>query len=245
MVGLVGFAEDPSGGPCKVPQGPCMVPLVLHPHHTGPGSGTDHMPGQQHREVFVGHRKQDACERAVVGDRTLSRSVGHKVLAVGDPAWDCMQSAADHHLDNADPHNDVEGPGTVDGENHEGLGAVGGEVVVGAQDQRVDPMFVFDRDWLKHEMVVEIGRLEVADVDVAYGRRQQVGERMMRVDGGQPLASCCAAAGVQRRKAFGGKRPDEKAAAVVVEEVVVKCRKAGFDSCWVLALAAAAPEALI
>ena len=182
----------------------------------------------------------------MVGDRTLSRSVGHKVLAVGDPAWDCKQSAAGHLLDNADPHNDVEGPGAVDGENHEGLGAVGGEVVVGAQDQRVDPMFVFDRDWLKHEMVVEIGRLEVADVDVAYGRRQQVGERMMRVDGGQPLASCCAAAGgLQRRKAFGGKRPDGKAAAVVVEEVVVKCRKAGFDSCWVLALAVAAPEALI
>jgi len=205
MVVLVGFAEDPSGGPCKVPQGPCMVPLVLHPHHTGPGSGTDHMPGQQHREVFVGHRKQDACERAVVGDRTLSRSVGHKVLAVGDPAWDCMQSAADHHLDNADPHNDVEGPGAVDGENHEALGAVGGEVVVGAQDQRVDPMFVFGRDWLKHEKVGEIERLADA---VAYDRQLQVGERRMRVDGvdgGQPLASCCATAGgLQTRKAFGG-----------------------------------------
>ena len=156
--------------------------------------------------------------------RTLSRSVGHKVLAVGDPAWDCKQSAAGHLLDNADPHNDVRDPGAVDEENLDGpgavdgedlespgavdgkdLGAVGGEVVVGAQDQRVDPMFVFDRDWLKHEMVVEIGRLEVADVDVAYGRRQQVGERMMRVDGGQPLASCCATAGGQKRKkAFGG-----------------------------------------
>ena len=149
---------------------------------------------------------------------------------MGDPAWDCMQSAADHHLDNADPHNDVEGPGAVDGENHEGLGAVG-EVVVGAQDQRVDPMFVFDRDWLKHEMVVEIGRLEVADVDVAYGRPQQVGERMMRVDGGQPLASCCATVGGLRRKAFGGKRSDGKAAAGAVEKgvAVVKCRKAGFD----------------
>ena len=166
----------------------------------------------------------------MVGDRTLSRSVGHKVLAVGDPAWDCKQSAAGHLLDNADPHNDVEGPGAVDGENHEGLGAVGGEVVVGAQDQRVDPMFVFGRDWLKHEKVGEIERLADA---VAYDRQLQVGERRMRVDGvdgGQPLASCCATAGGQKRKkAFGGRGPDGKAAAVAEEEAVVKCRKADFD----------------
>ena len=67
----------------------------------------------------------------MVGDRTLSRSVGHKVLAVGDPAWDCMQSAADHHLDNADPHNDVWDPGAVDEENLDGPGAVDGEDLEG------------------------------------------------------------------------------------------------------------------
>ena len=193
------------------------------------------MPGQQHREAFVGHRKLDVCGRAVAAGRTLSRSVGHKVLVGG-----CMQSAADPHFDNADPHNDVgdpgavdeeklEGPGAVDGEDLEGLGAVGGEVVVGAQDQRVDPMFVFGQDWLRHE---KVGEIEI-DADVAYGRRQLVGERRMRVDddadGGQPLASCCAtAAGGQRRKAFGGKGPDGNAVAAV-EEAVVKCRKAGFD----------------
>ena len=135
MAVVVGSAEGPSEGPCMVPLGPYMDPLVLHLQHTGPGSGTGHMPGQQHREAFVGHRKLDVCGRAVAEGRTLSRSVGHRMLVGG-----CMQSAADPHLDNADRHNYVgdpgavdeeklEGPGAVDGEDLEGLGAVGGEVV--------------------------------------------------------------------------------------------------------------------
>ena len=164
-------------------------------------------------------------------DRTLSHFVGHKMPAVGELAWDCMQSVG-HHLDNADPQNDVEDledPGVVDGEGLGGLGAVDGGVVVGAQGQKVDPRFAFGQDWLKHETVVETETPEVTDA-VTYGR-QLVGERM-RLGGvdGQPLASCCATVGGLRRKAFGGKRPDGKAAAAVVGEVAVaKCKMAGFD----------------
>ena len=53
---MVESAEGPSEGPYKAPLSPCMVPLVLRLHHTGPGSGTDRMQGQQHREAFAGHR---------------------------------------------------------------------------------------------------------------------------------------------------------------------------------------------
>ena len=160
----------------------------------------------------------------------MSRSVGHKVLAVGDPAWDCM------HLDNADPHKDpgvvdgedLECPVAVDGEDLEGLGAVDGAVVVEAQGQKVDPRFVFGQDWLRHETVAEIERLGVADA-VTCGSQQLV-EGRRRVGGvdGQPSTSCCAAAGGRRRKAFDGKRPGGKAA-VEEEGAVVKCRKVGFD----------------
>lgn len=144
---------------------------------------------------------------------------------MGESAWDCMQHA-DHHLENAGHQNDVEDPGAVDGEDLEGLGAVDGVVVVGAQGQKVDPKFAFGQDWLKHETVAEIERLGVADA-ATYGR--QLVEGRMRVGGvdGQPSASCCAAAGGQRTKAFGGKRPGGKAA--VEEGAVVKCRKVGFD----------------
>ena len=95
-----------------------------------------------------------------VEGHTLSRSVGHKAPAVGESAWDCMQHA-DHHLENAGHQNDVEDPGAVDGEDLEGLGAVDGVVVVGAQGQKVDPKFAFGQDWLKHETVAEIERLGV------------------------------------------------------------------------------------
>ena len=149
----------------------------------------------------------------------MSRSVGRNARAVGDSAGDCKQHA-DHHLDNAGPQNDVE--------DLEGLGAVDSAVVVEAQGQKVDPMFAFGQDWLKHETVVEIERLGVADA-VTYGRQQLV-EGRRRVGGvdAQPSASCCAAAGGRRRKAFDGKRPGGKAA-VEEEEAVVKCRKVGFD----------------
>ena len=164
----------------------------------------------------------------VAEDRTLSHSVGHKMPAVCELAWDCMQGV-DHHLDSADPQNDVEdleGPAAVDGEDLGGLGAVDGGVVVGAQGQKVDPRFAFGQDWLKHETVVETERPEVADA-VTYGRELVGGRMRVGGVGGQPSASCCAAAGGQRRKAFGGKRPGGKAA---VDEVAVgRCRKVGFD----------------
>ena len=192
-----------------------------HPHHdTGPGNGTDHRMGQQHKEVFAGHRRQGACEKVVAEDHTSSHSAGRKALAGGEAALDCRLSGG-HLVDNADPHSEAGDEG--------GLDAVdGGIVVVEAQGQKVDPMFAFGQDWLKHETVVEIERLGVADA-VTYGRQQLV-EGRRRVGGvdAQPSASCCAAAGGRRRKAFDGKRPGGKAA-VEEEGAVVKCRKVGFD----------------
>ena len=83
---VVESAEDPSEDLCKVPQDPCMVPLALRLHHTGPGSGTDHMPGQRHTEAVADHSYWDACGKAAVEGHTLSHSVGHKAPVGGELA---------------------------------------------------------------------------------------------------------------------------------------------------------------
>ena len=80
---VVESAEEPSEDLCKVPQGPYIVPSVVRLHYTGPGSGTDHTPGQRHTEAFADHSYWDACGKAAVGGHTLSRFVGHKA-PVGD-----------------------------------------------------------------------------------------------------------------------------------------------------------------
>ena len=141
-----------------------------HPHHdTGPGNGTDHRLGRQHKEVFAGHRRQGACEKVVAEDHTSSHSAGRKALAGGEAALDCRLSAG-HLVDNADPHSEAGDEG--------GLDAVdGGIVVVEAQGQKVDPRFASVQGWLKRETVEGIGRPVDAAV-TCYGSWQLVGGRM-------------------------------------------------------------------